>query len=94
MRIKRDEVIDTDTSGLRSSAEDMGAVIHAAKDIVQKEDIAELFKPVKIDPLILTASKVKRTRDDYQESITVLNRNMVTIDANLRQILNLLKDYS
>ena len=40
MRIKRDEIIDTDTSGLRSSAEDMGAVIHAAKDIVQKDEFS------------------------------------------------------
>ena len=62
-------------------------------NVISKADIAELFEPLIIDPLILTNKKVKRTRDGFQEAITVLNKNMATIDGNLRQILAILKDH-
>ena len=63
------------TSGSESSSqsdnEDEG--INLNQNIVTKEDIAELFEPVLINPLILTEKKVKRTRDGFQEAISVLN---------------------
>ena len=36
-----------------------------SSEVISKEDIAELFKPVTIDPLILTDKKVKKTRDGF-----------------------------
>ena len=62
--------------------------------IVFKEDIAELFKPVEIEPFKLTDKKCKKTRSSFVESIGVLNRNMITIDYNLRHIVGMVKDYS
>ena len=63
------------TSGSESSSqsdnEDEG--INLNQNIITKEDIAELFEPVLINPLILTEKKVKRTRDGFQEAISVLN---------------------
>ena len=63
------------TSGSESSSqsdnEDEG--LNLNQNIVTKEDIAELFEPVLINPLILTEKKVKRTRDGFQEAISVLN---------------------
>ena len=48
-----------------SSQSDKEDEINLNQNVVTKEDIAELFEPVLIDPLILTEKKVKRTRDGF-----------------------------
>ena len=50
-------------SSSQSDKEDDG--LNLNQNVVTKEDIAELFEPVLIDPLILTEKRVKRTRDGF-----------------------------
>ena len=79
--ISRKSSSDSDSS---ESEDENNRELTINHNIISKEDIAELFEPLIIDPLILTNKRVKRTRDGFQEAITVLNKNMATIDGNLR----------
>ena len=96
MSILRNKSIEEDdpSSGNSNTEDDSRPVLKFNEDIITKADIAELFKPVSIDPLILTNKKVKRTRESFQEAISALNRNMFAIDQNLRQLLAMIKEHT
>ena len=86
---------DDDTSSSKDDTDDSRPIITEDYDqLVTKDDIAEMFKPISIDPLKLTDQRVKKTRDSFQENINILNNNMIIIDGNLRQLLNMTQSFS
>ena len=77
-----------------NSFEDFGAASSHTllNEYVTPQDTEMIFSKLSMPSLTLTKLKVKKSKQAVQDAFSVLNKNMVTIDHSLKDLLFLVRD--